>query len=122
MRISDWSSDVCSSDLRPSELRPCQGAAWRRRRAPVVARQARGRTATVGARDRSAGPCRRRPQAAAPPAPRPRACASSDPEHRPAVPPPTSLVLSSPSPRLFHYFSRSLHLFVFFFLFSFFFF
>src|SRR3546814_5947347 len=53
MRISDWSSDVCSSDLEPSssrigagtDLRPCTGNCRGRRDRPSVApasRQGRG--------------------------------------------------------------------------------
>src|SRR3546814_1887034 len=29
MRISDWSSDVCSSDLTPLQRRGCQNNSWR---------------------------------------------------------------------------------------------
>src|SRR3546814_10148389 len=31
MLISDWSSDVCSSDLQAGGVDPCQRIAWRRR-------------------------------------------------------------------------------------------
>src|SRR3546814_8448565 len=49
MRISDWSSDVCSSDLRPPHrARPVRGAA--RAQVPAVPRLAAGvQTAAVGA-------------------------------------------------------------------------
>src|SRR3546814_2103643 len=32
MRISDWSSDVCSSDLRPWDGKPCRRPVWRKGR------------------------------------------------------------------------------------------
>src|SRR3546814_4661076 len=47
MRISDWSSDVCSSDLPPFRLR-----LWRRQ--PPVVRQELWREDTLGRPDRAA--------------------------------------------------------------------
>src|SRR3546814_2929060 len=66
MRISDWSSDVCSSDLVPRGLRAAQGAgpvAARDRRAHADQREHRRKTRWQGAAaaDALAGPrCGRR--------------------------------------------------------------
>src|SRR3546814_7542658 len=46
MRISDWSSDVCSSDLRPGE----RGAPPGHRRAPIRGRQLEGGLDDAGGR------------------------------------------------------------------------
>src|SRR3546814_6936133 len=51
MRISDWSSDVCSSDLPPRRASPrARGARSRRRPADFAQDDARGNRAAIGRR------------------------------------------------------------------------
>src|SRR3546814_5455954 len=52
MRISDWSSDVCSSDLRPHSAGSSSGASLTERLASKVAAEAAQAMAT-GAHDRA---------------------------------------------------------------------
>src|SRR3546814_17548237 len=50
MRMSDWSSDVCSSDLREHPLRPSSTGRHRPSQQGVVLDQSRGRPDRGGAR------------------------------------------------------------------------
>src|SRR3546814_17975251 len=98
MRISDWSSDVCSSDLRArlrrgGEARPrASGGAFLRRPCDGAGRRPEGRERRVERPARpQPGECAvaRRPRHAAPPdPPRPRAAPPRPPPPRAPAPPP----------------------------------
>src|SRR3546814_5881829 len=55
IRISDWSSDVCSSDLRPGVRRLCRRVAGREGAPALAPRQRRGGAVGAGQIGRASG-------------------------------------------------------------------